>query len=187
MKDSQQILRLILLLAAMFGFNAASALPDDSIQPMYVEADSFEAHKRSGVSVFRGNVLITKGSITIKAEEARLRVEQDEIMEATILGSPAEFSQQPGEGRDRVQGWANRIEYNADQNLIDLVGAARLIQGQDLFESETIRYNTLEEKVLAKSSERPQERVVITFMPKESPPPQNQNPEPDQQQQEPIQ
>ncbi|MCG8433747.1 MAG: lipopolysaccharide transport periplasmic protein LptA [Gammaproteobacteria bacterium] len=181
---NNRLQKIVLLLSVGLGCGTVSALPGDADQPMHVEAGSFEANKRTGISVFRGEVLITKGSITIKAEEARLRVEQDEIVEATIIGNPAEFSQQPDMESERVQGWAERIEYDAKKNLIDLVGNAKVIQGADLFEGETIHYNTAEERVIAKSSDRPQERVVVTFMPRQArDEPQEQAP-PENQQQE---
>ena len=154
------------LLLAMLVPTAATPAPShDSEQPLQVEAGRFEAYKSENISVFKDDVLIVKGSIRIKAQEARLQVVDGEVKQATIIGNPVEFEQRDDAGK-LIRGWAERIEYDADNNIVDLTGNAKLLHGNDVFESETIHYDTLNQRVHAQSAEASEQRVQITFMPR---------------------
>ncbi len=154
-----------LLLVLHYSIGQATATGTDADAPLQVEAGRFEAYQAENVSIFRDNVLITKGSIRIKATEARLQVIDGEVKQATIVGNPVEFEQRDKNG-ELIRGWADRIEYNADTGQVDLTGNAKLYQGEDVFESETIHYDTLNQRVHAQSDQASAERVQITFMPR---------------------
>ncbi|HEX7047808.1 MAG TPA: lipopolysaccharide transport periplasmic protein LptA [Gammaproteobacteria bacterium] len=148
-----------------------------------VSSHSVEADRSKGISVFTGEVRIDKGGIHIEADEARLRALEGVVQEGTLIGRPAKFRQQP-EGAALVTGEAERIEYDAVNEIIVLTGNAWVRQGEDEFRAETIRYDIATEKVLATSPESAKERVTIIFQPKndepdngeqESAPPRNQN------------
>lgn len=165
MNPSQFVITVILLLAMQ-----PSLAASDGEAPLQVDADRWEADQTREISVFQGNVVLRKGSILIKAEEARIKAVDGRVQFGTIIGSPATFEQAPETG-PTVKGRADRIEYDAENDLVILTGTAWVSQGDDEFSGETIRYDLLEEKVLATGNEKTPQRVRIIFTPREDAPP----------------
>lgn len=155
-----------LLIAAWLAAFAAFAQAGDSEAPLQVRSDDWEADRARDIAVFHGNVTIEKGSLRIEADEVRLRTRDGEVQEGTIIGHPARFTQQP-EGRELVEGEAERIEYDAANGIVILTGRAWVRQQGDEIRSETIRYHIDDQRVTATSGERARERVQITIQPRE--------------------
>ena len=65
-------LPLLLCLAAVFGSPASWALPTDREQPIRVQADSAELDDKQGVAVYRGDVVVTQGSMKLTANRAQV-------------------------------------------------------------------------------------------------------------------
>jgi len=164
------------LIVLLFIGIAPHAFASDAEAPLTVEAASMEADRAREISVFRGNVLVEKGSIRIEAQEARLRAVEGQVQEGTLLGQPVRFRQRPEDGA-LITGEARRIEYDAINRVVVLTGNAWVKQGTDEFRGETIRYDLDGRKVLATSSETASERVKIIFQPKGNEPPAD-NPAP---------
>lgn len=156
---------LYLLLFAL----APAVSASDAEAPLTVEAASMEADRAREISVFRGDVLIEKGSIRIEAEEARLRAVEGEVREGTLIGAPVMFRQLPETG-ELITGEAQRIEYDAVARVVVLTGDAWVKQGTDEFRGQTIRYDLDDRNVIATSGETTPERVKLIFRPKSETP-----------------
>ncbi|HEX7029710.1 MAG TPA: lipopolysaccharide transport periplasmic protein LptA [Gammaproteobacteria bacterium] len=148
---------------AVLGLLAASAFTAEA--PLTVSSLSMEADRAREISVFTGDVRIDKGGIHIEADEARLRAREGVVQEGTLVGRPVKFRQQPEDGAI-ITGEAQRIEYDAVNEIVVLTGDAWVRQGEDEFRAETIRYDIATEKVLATSPDTVKERVTIIFQPK---------------------
>ncbi|MBW3566588.1 MAG: lipopolysaccharide transport periplasmic protein LptA [Proteobacteria bacterium] len=148
---------------------APGASASDAEAPLTVEAASMEADRAREISVFRGDVLIEKGSIRIEAEEARLRAVEGEVREGTLIGAPVKFRQLPETG-ELIIGEARRIEYDAVARVVVLTGDAWVKQGTDEFRGQTIRYALDDRNVIATSDETTPERVKLIFQPKSETP-----------------
>ncbi len=143
----------------------ATALSDDRNQPMYVEADRADIDDKRGVSVYRGNVRITQGTLQLTAAELTVHSKGGDIIKAIAVGQPATYRQRP-DGKDTdIEAEALRMEYFAAEQKIILLEKARVTQGGDSFSSEKIHYDIGKDVVKAGDG-TPGDRVRITIQPK---------------------
>jgi lipopolysaccharide export system protein LptA len=115
-----------LLLATLAG-NPASAERADRGRPLEIDADrqgTIDMLKQ--VIVFSGNVVITKGSLTIKAERVEVREGPDGFRNAVAIGGSRQASfRQKRDGVDEyIDGLADRLEYEERRELIRFVNNA---------------------------------------------------------------
>lgn len=133
---------------------AAQAARADRSQPITIDADKpGTVDMLKQVVVFNGNVVITQGTITIRAERAEIREGADGFRSAVAVGTasqPASFRQKR-EGLDEfIQGTADRIEYEGRGDVVRFVGGAqvqRLRNGvaADQISGERITYDSTTE------------------------------------------
>jgi lipopolysaccharide export system protein LptA len=78
------------------------------------------------VVVFTGNVVITKGTLTIKADRVEVREGPDGFRNAVAIGSsrPATFRQKRDGVDEYIDGQADRLEYEERSELIRFVNRA---------------------------------------------------------------
>jgi lipopolysaccharide export system protein LptA len=146
-------LRAALLLLAASLSSPAWAEKADRNKPLAIEADAarYDDQKQSGV--FTGNVVVTKGTIVMRA--ARMEVQQlaggQQLGTATgAAGKLATFSQKR-EGLDEtIEGEAERVEYDGKTEVVKLVNKAviRRYRGKTLVDETsgaTITYDSLSE------------------------------------------
>lgn len=125
------------LLAAVL---AAPMLPAraekaDRAKPMVVEADrSGSIDLQRQVLVYTGNVVISQGSLLLRADRIELRETADGYRAATAIGSPGKPAtwRQRRDGVDEtVEGAADRIEFDGQADTLRFVGnsAVRRLRG----------------------------------------------------------
>jgi lipopolysaccharide export system protein LptA len=106
----------------------AQAEKADRTKPLNVAADrqgTFDLLKQ--VVVFSGNVIITKGTIVIKADRVEVREAPDGYRIALALGStskPATFRQKRDGVDEYIDGQADRLEYDEKGDVIRFVNNA---------------------------------------------------------------
>ena len=169
--------RLALLAWAVLAVGPAHAA-DDRDAPISVAADSADIDRNAGRSLYRGNVLITQGSIRITADEVELTMVGDELDHATILGKPATFEQTPPGASAPTRGMAQRMVYLARDGIVELHDDARVQQQGDEVAGQLIRYDTRQNRVLAASGATAGERVQMTITPRKPKPTTPPPPEP---------
>src|SRR5690554_7405256 len=67
------------LLATGFSLlsSLAHALPSDSQQPIHVKADSAEMDDKRGVAIYRGDVIITQGTLKITGDTVTITLNNE--------------------------------------------------------------------------------------------------------------
>jgi lipopolysaccharide export system protein LptA len=116
--------------AALAVVMAVPALAEkaDRTKPLNVAADrqgSFDLLKQ--VVVFSGNVIITKGTIVIKADRVEVREAPDGYRTAVAIGGagkPATFRQKRDGVEEYIDGQADRLEYDEKGDVIRFVNNA---------------------------------------------------------------
>ena len=124
-----------------------------------------EIDGRNKISVLIENVIITQGSLEIKADRVEADASQGKGNEVILaIGSPATYQQRLEDGSE-VSAQANRITYDVAGKTISLEGNARITQNQSMVSADAISYNMLEEKILANSDENSEQQVntIISF------------------------
>lgn len=165
------VLSLMLVLAGACGFLGAAqvlALSSDRQQVITVEADLAEADDARRVTVYKGSVVITQGSLRISGDTATVHYNRERDLTAlVVVGKPAHFRQQVEGQSDYQQATAQRMEYRADNNLIILLGDARSWQGREQITGDRIVFDTVHNRVQAhaqattKASGKPRVRITI--------------------------
>lgn len=169
----------VLAFAAILGVasSSAQALSTDREQPIVIEAAAAEADNRTRITVYRGDVVITQGTLRITGDTVWIHYDDSNtITKAVSVGKPAKFRQLADGKEDYMTADAERMEYHADQDLILLLGNARYGDGKDKITAPRIVYDSRRGRVKAganpdggQSSESvtgESDRVRITITPK---------------------
>ncbi len=123
--------------------SSAQALSTDREQPIVIEAATAEADNRKRVTVYRGDVVITQGTLRITGDTVWIHYDDDNaITKAISVGKPAKFRQLPDGKEDYMTADADRMEYRADQDVILLLGNARYGEGKDKITAPRIVYDS---------------------------------------------
>lgn len=121
-----------LLLAFAMQAMPARALQSDRDAPTQVEADRMEYDDQQQVNVFTGNVVLTKGTIRLRARRLLVRQDAQGFHFASATGAPARFRQKRDEPGDQwVEGEALRIDYDGKAETVRLREAAQLRRTSD--------------------------------------------------------
>lgn len=143
------IVRIVLfLLIAVFLTVNAWAEKADREKPMLIEADFATIDDKEKVQVLEGNVIITKG--TIRLEAARVRIVEDQYgyQKGTAFkyANRRAYFRQKREGVDEyIEGKADRIVYDGNYEVAELIGNAWVKSGKDEVKGAYIRYNAMNE------------------------------------------
>ena len=144
--ESRRALRRFLV-ALMLGTSCLGAQAEraDQDKPVNIEADRVEIDDQKKEAVFEGNVVLTQGTLMLKAE--RIIVSQDEtgFQSGIAYGKPAYFRQKREGFEDYIEGEAERLEYKGKEEKVELFIRAKLTRGGDEVRGNYISYSALTE------------------------------------------
>ena len=140
------------------------ALTGDTEQPIRIKADTAELNDKTGVSVYRGNVRITQGSIVVEARTVRIVAPQKEVEKIIAEGDLATFRQKTDDGGE-FYGEGEHLEYLMPTDKLILLRRARVLDGDNTFASERIEYNR-KSRVVEAGDPKGGSRVDMTIIPK---------------------
>ena len=170
-------LHIITLICACQIAGSALAEKADRSKPINLEADKVTVDDRNKVHTYEGNVVLTQGTITVRADKLTFRQNPDNSMQVTATGNPVSFRQKRDGSDEYYEGFAQRIEYDGAKDLLELFDRALLKRGIDEIRSNYVSYNTKSEVFKAEgrpdtpaavaSDTGPGARVRGTFQPRE--------------------
>ncbi len=123
-----------LIVAAMLSVFALAAHAEraDSLKQAKVDADSIDTDQVTGNHVATGSVVITRGTLLIKADKAVVAETPEGYMAVTLTAAPGKlvtFRQKRDGGPDLwVEGQASRMEYDERTELVKLFNNAVIKQ-----------------------------------------------------------
>jgi len=138
-------------------------------QPVEVDFD-----KRVGT--LRGNVVITQGTLTIRADKIDFKQNPDDSLSATAWGNPIRFREKKDDSDEYYEGFAQRAVYNGQTHTLELFDNALLKEGNNEFRGNYISYNSdtnfmkAEGRPNAPGGEGPGPRVQGVFEPRSDSP-----------------
>lgn len=135
-------LSLILVLACGAIALPAFAEKADRNKTMNIEADSMRIDDVKQVRLISGNVVLTKGTIVIRAANVEVREDPDGYQYAMITGTPSKpaFYRQKREGLDEfIEGESELIEYDGRADTVRFLRKAqfRRLRGATLADEIT--------------------------------------------------
>ena len=115
---------------------AAHAEQSDSTKPTQIEANRMHADDARRMNIFEGNVVVTRGTLNIRADRIVVRQDKDGNQYATATGNPVRFRQRQDAKPPETEGvWlegeAKRIELDDKAGKIELFESARVNRGGD--------------------------------------------------------
>jgi len=135
-------LAVVLACVALGAAPGARGESGDRDQPTQIEANRMTSDDTRRVSIFEGNVVLTKGTISVRADRIIVRQDADGYQRATATGTPVRFRQKtdPQEGKEGVwiDGEALRIEVDDRSEKVELFDKARVTKDKDEVRGEYI-------------------------------------------------
>jgi lipopolysaccharide export system protein LptA len=127
----------------------AQAQRDDKSQPVNFTANTGEVNYQTKIGNLSGNVVITQGTMTIRADRITFKQNADNSISATAHGNPITFRQKRDGVDEYFEGYAQRAEYDGEKELLELFDRALLKRSTDEIRSNYISYNTRTEQFRA--------------------------------------
>jgi lipopolysaccharide export system protein LptA len=120
-------LRPFALLGLFFALaGPAQAERADRTKPINLESDTMRVDDAQKTSVFEGKVVMTQGTLTIRADRITVRQDKEGHQYGTASGNPAVFRQRRDSAEEYIEGEAERIEYNGKIDKVEFFNRARL-------------------------------------------------------------
>ena len=128
----------------------AHGLAADKDEPIEVEADTAELDDAKKISIYRGNVIVTQGTIRMTGDVMTVHQTEDGDLETLVLeGRPATYRQLPEKSKVYDEAEALRMEYYELRNYVILIKEAVVTQEGLKFSGDRIEYDTAQSKVKA--------------------------------------
>jgi lipopolysaccharide export system protein LptA len=141
--------RLALPVAALFVALAvappAGAEKADREKPINFAGDTGDANLQARGGTLAGHVIVTQGTLEIRADRIVFRQNADNSLSATAYGNPVAVRQKRDGVDEYYEGYAQRLEYDGSKELVELFDNALLKRGQDEIRSNYVSYNTATE------------------------------------------
>ncbi|MFZ8199054.1 lipopolysaccharide transport periplasmic protein LptA [Alteromonas portus] len=154
-----------LILAIASG--AVLASEEDFSQPIKIGSNTQFIDGKNKTALYKEDVLITQGSLVIKADEVEVIATDGSGREIFIArGKPASYSQSLEDGTP-VSAQANEIRYEVVNRTISLAGNAELQQDTSKVQGDKITFDMITEQLLATggAGKNGEGRVTTVFTP----------------------
>jgi lipopolysaccharide export system protein LptA len=114
------------LAALMCMHTAAHAERADRDKPVNLESDRMNADDAKKTSVFEGRVVLTQGTLVIRADRLTVKQDNQGFQFGTAVGNLATFRQKREGFDENIEGEAERIEYDSRAERVEFFNRARL-------------------------------------------------------------
>lgn len=146
MIERHVLVRAALLVVTSFCiFTNAYGERADREKPVNIEADRVEIDDLKKQAVFQGNVVLTQGTLMLKADRIVVTQDKTGFQQGTAFGNPAYFRQKREGFDDYIEGQAERVEYHGEEEKLELFTNAKLKRGGDEVRGNYISYSALTE------------------------------------------
>lgn len=154
---TQLIIGLMLLLSY-----PAHALKEDTNQPINIVSDNQSLDLERNIVTFTDNVVITQGSIVIKAQKVVITRPQDSSQQETIdaTGNPVTFHQLMDNGKP-VDGKARKVHYDLAKEFLTLTDNAQLKQLDSQIEGDVITYDVKKQQLNAQGATGSRVKTIL--------------------------
>ena len=142
----------------------AVSIDSDKDKPIFLESDSAKWDENSQKSTYRGNVVVTQGTMLLTGDLLVVTSKNNEINNMVITGKKSTYKQKTQSGKI-VNGEAYEIQYFVENSKIIFLNNAVLTQSNNVVKSNKIIYITDSENIIA-GDKKGKSRVKMTIEPK---------------------
>jgi lipopolysaccharide export system protein LptA len=133
---------LVAFLTGAILYSPAGAEKADKDKPTNIEADRMSSDDARRMSIFEGSVVLSNGTMVVRADRIVVRQDADGFQFATAYGKPVQFRQRGDAkgGKEGIwtEGEALRIEVDSRNERVELFEQARVRRGEDVVNGEYI-------------------------------------------------
>lgn len=137
----------------MLGAHQVIALPEDWEQEMIIDADDFVGEIKEGVILYKGNVIVTQGTLRIEADRLMLIRNGNNFEKAIVEGEPAYYQQQIELDQPLSKAYSQRMDFFVADKKSIFRGDAKLEQQGNTIYGDWISYDMNSEKIEASGSQ----------------------------------
>ena len=155
--------KIVLASTLVFMSFSALALKEDTNQPINIVSDNQSLDMNNRVVTFTDNVVITQGSIIVKASKVVItRPEENSKQKDKVeaFGNPVTFHQVMDDGKP-VDGKANKVVYDLGTEFLTLTGDAELKQLDSKINGERITYDVKKQQLKANGNGKSRVQTVL--------------------------
>jgi len=133
----RNLLALVSLCASLNAYAEAA----DRNKPIELEADSVTIDDAKKISTYRGDVVLTQGTLVIRADKLVVREGSQGFQHSTSTGKPTTFKQKREGKNEYITGSGERIEYDGRMDKVRIYTNATVLRGEDLISGNYISYD----------------------------------------------
>lgn len=165
-QEANMLNKLNYVIAVFLIFSSPSVLAYelDKNKPIFLESDSAKWDEDSQKSTYRGNVVVTQGSMLLTGDLLIVTSKNNEINNMVITGKKSTYKQKTRSGKI-INGEAYKIRYFVDTSKIIFLNQAVLTQSNNVVRSNKIIYKVDSENITA-GDKKGNSRVKMTLEPK---------------------
>ncbi len=126
-----------------------------------VKSNSFFLDNGTRKATYTGQVIFTRGNITIKADSMEVIQNENGERHAFAYGNPSYFIQQSAVDNKAIHAQAKRFEYSSATQILKMFDQAKLEQNNAVVEGDYLYYDTRTENIGAESA--PDSRVKMVL------------------------
>lgn len=159
LKTNTALLASVLMVSSALAFG----LKDDASKPINIVSNNQSLDMDSSVVTFTDNVIITQGSILIKADKVVItrppeKSNKKDSIEA--FGKPVSIQQTLDNGKV-VKGKGQKVHYDLTKEFLVLTGNAELKQQDSHIRSNSITYDVKKQQLKANGSAKSRVQTVL--------------------------
>ena len=159
---------------------AFSALAEkaDKDKPTHIEANRMSSDDTKHLSVFEGSVVLTKGTVVVRADRIVVYQDAEGFQVSTATGKPVRFRQKGDPKGDKEGVWTDgealEVKIDDRKESIELFKQARVTRDQDVIKGEYIFLDQRTEFFTVNAAKdaaptSPEGRVTAVIQPKSKP------------------
>ena len=124
---------------------AAWAERADREKDIVVNADHLYADDANHTSTFEGNVVVVQGTMRLTANKVTVREDPERHKFYVAYGNPVTFRQKRDNVDEYVEGYAQRAEFDDQNDIVRLYEKARVTSNANVLNGEYIQYDMRKE------------------------------------------
>lgn len=164
MRQSMLQLFMLINLTCLSFIGLAQAADEDL--PVNITSDTLLSQEKAGKSTYKGNVIVTQGSMTLKGDVINVNHPDGKLILVIATGKQANFKRFNKTDQAWLKGKADRIEYHAANKTVLLIGNAQAEQlGKHIITGPKLFYDMDKQTLEAQSTETEKQRISVTFTP----------------------
>ena len=104
----------------LFSPKIAFAEKADREKPIEIESDTMTVDDTKNTSTYQGDVILTQGTLIIKADKLIVRADNQGFQHSTSIGHPKTFKQKRDGIDEYIEGIGQRMDYDGNSDKVHI-------------------------------------------------------------------